>query len=259
MKESYNFDGFNEFAQNKELSRLHLQAKLFHLMDFPLLKSNLNLNKSCKFLDAGCGDGTIASKIAQTFLNLDVYGLDKSEKLFSLSQEKKLDNLFFFNESLYNTSFPDNFFDFIYLRLVLQHIKEINHLMIEMKRILKKGGKICIVDIDDDLQIFYPNLQKLSECRYLIKHNYQSEGGDRFVGRKLPKILETFGFNNIKIDCKKLSTFEIKPIELYNIAWSFLPDLIKNQIGKEEIRTEIEENLDGFFALIVVLVMVAVK
>lgn len=59
--------------------------------------------------------------------------------------------------------------DIVYARLLYQHLEFPEKAMIEAKRILKPGGKLCILDVDDQLQLFYPVLPSFKLLQK--KHN----------------------------------------------------------------------------------------
>jgi ubiquinone/menaquinone biosynthesis C-methylase UbiE len=101
-----------------------------------------NIPKNSMILDAGCGNGKNMIFIKKNEIN--VKGIDFSEKLVDVCKKKKLDVSI---SNICNIPYPDNFFDNVICIAVLHHlqkeddrIKAIN----EMLRVCKKGGKILI-------------------------------------------------------------------------------------------------------------------
>jgi ubiquinone/menaquinone biosynthesis C-methylase UbiE len=106
-----------------------------------------------KYLDIGCGNGKFAITFGKV-LNLeknDIYGVD----LGNFSEQgdwKRTKNIneFIFKELKYNETYPfeDNYFDFITIKMVLHHVKNIDFTLREIVRILKINGSIVIIEHD---------------------------------------------------------------------------------------------------------------
>lgn len=96
-----------------------------------------------KILDAGCGKGRF-SKILHDEGAL-VTGLDLSDELLK-SAKNNFKGINFIKASVTKINFPDCFFDFILSVEVIEHVPDHQKAISEMIRVLKKGGKIIIID-----------------------------------------------------------------------------------------------------------------
>jgi len=101
------------------------------------------LGTRIKFLDAGCGDGRLAHEASKR--GHEVWGFDYSEKAISLAKILA-PNCSFGIFDIKKTSYEDNFFDFICLMEVLEHINpdDASATLWEMKRVLRPGGALVI-------------------------------------------------------------------------------------------------------------------
>jgi len=72
-----------------------------------------------KALDFGCGVGRLSRALRSYFA--EVYGVDISERMIKLAREYTPPVIFVLNQSENLSLFQDNFFDFIYSNIVLQH------------------------------------------------------------------------------------------------------------------------------------------
>lgn len=102
----------------------------------------LKLN-SKRALDFGCGVGRLTQQLANYFS--EVHGVDISQSLLKLADEynKNPEKIFYhLNENSDLNSFSDNYFDFIYSNITLQHIKPefSKKYLEEFLRILNSGG-----------------------------------------------------------------------------------------------------------------------
>lgn len=111
-------------------------------------KLNLDLKPGEYLLDIGCGKGEDAKIFACEYgLNVSAIDVYQHEDIDSIKQIK------FSIGSIYKIPYPDSTFDIVFLHDVLHHIDEEhqdykNHLLglKEVKRVLKKGGRIYIVE-----------------------------------------------------------------------------------------------------------------
>lgn len=154
--------------------------------------SHISIKPDSCVLDIGCGGGKTVKEIASSVSKGKVYGIDYSDDMVQLS--KKV------NESLIQQGiveimhgtvsslpFPDNMFDFITAFESYYFWPDLNNDLKEIKRVLKPGGSLLIVNevYKDsqfekrnskwvkllDMQIHTPDEYKdfLSEAGYQIK------------------------------------------------------------------------------------------
>ena len=96
-------------------------------------------------LDAGCGSGNYLSHFTQ--FTKTIYGIDFSEVGCRIAKEstKQFKNITIKRMDLTKKlDFQDSFFDFILCSEVLEHIKNNEFTLSELKRILKPNGLILI-------------------------------------------------------------------------------------------------------------------
>jgi len=117
-----------------------------------------------------------------------------------MSHKNKKNSYFFTKGELLNSSFPDSFFDVIYLDSVLEHVTNPLQYLLEVNRILKKGGLVYIgVPNEDSLLnvfrkfIFRLKGEKISEKLMPFKSPYHIGG---FNSESLNYIVEK---SNLKV------------------------------------------------------------
>jgi ubiquinone/menaquinone biosynthesis C-methylase UbiE len=124
-----------------------------------------DIDDSKKILDIGCGIGNLLREIRKKNEACELYGVDFNVNVRSLSIPSCKLKI----EDANNLSFEDNYFDIVYALDVLEHIKEVEKAINEIKRILKPNGKLIITGPTESF--FY----KL--CRFLIKGTFSEEKG----------------------------------------------------------------------------------
>ena len=97
-------------------------------------------------LDIGTGTGHTAAQLARTAKK--VYGLDPSEGMRQVAQDAygHLDNLELVPGTSENTGFADDTFNLITARHTLHHHPSMPRTLTEIKRILRPGGRLVVVD-----------------------------------------------------------------------------------------------------------------
>ena len=103
-------------------------------------------------LDVGCGRGEMLNSFAA--LGLQVSGVDISKAAHALSPDLAISHCDMETDKL---PFSDNSFDIIFSKSVLEHIRNTDHFVSEMRRVLKPGGVIlCMVpDWESNYKIFF--------------------------------------------------------------------------------------------------------
>lgn len=161
-----------------------------------------------KLLDVGCGGGFFLNQ-AEKFL--DCTGIDFSEQ--ALIQAKKNCNSKLVLGSASFLPFKDDFFDFVVCLGSLEHFIEMEKALSEMKRVLKKKGKINIYVPNSDFILFklnkatafQPNerLASLKEWEKLISKYFKIEKVHKHTNNSLGKLIPknfTYSFSFI---CRK--------------------------------------------------------
>lgn len=98
--------------------------------------------KGKKILDVGCGKGKFSRILVKKGAILT--GIDPSPKL--LEYTNNIHGGKFQIGSATDLGFQDEEFDCVFAVEVMEHIPEYKRAIKEMTRVLKKGGKICIID-----------------------------------------------------------------------------------------------------------------
>ncbi len=104
------------------------------------------LKTGMKVLDVGVGTGLVAAQACLLTGNPAlVTGIDPSPGMMAAG---KLPNTMVLVEGRAESlPFPDNHFDFLSMGYALRHISDLSVAFVEFERVLKPGGRLCILEI----------------------------------------------------------------------------------------------------------------
>lgn len=134
--------------------------------------------EGARYLDVGCGNGRFLHFVKEQ--GMVPYGID-----FFIPEENKELNIR--KVHLLDAGFPDDYFDFITIHNVLEHVEDPKLILFECKRIVKKGGKILI------------SVPNSSSLHYLLFSS-------AWVSLDPPRHLFTFSKKKLKKLCTKGGT-----------------------------------------------------
>lgn len=188
-----------------EMTNWHKKYRLLDIeIRFSKLKDYCN-NKIENYLDVGCGEGFGLLEASRR--GWSTYGIDISDNRI---EEAKTNSINFLAGDIFNAKFPDNLFDCIYMDSVLEHLTDPIPYLIELNRIIKKGG-ILYIGVPDEDSLF----NAVKKILYRLTGNPVSEKIKPFVTP-----YHVGGFNKISLPFAA-SEAKFKVIELRNFAAHF--------------------------------------
>jgi ubiquinone/menaquinone biosynthesis C-methylase UbiE len=250
---------------DREIERLRDQALSTWAKEARLLKW-WGLTDGMSVIDVGAGPGFVTGELLDAFptsritaLEIDPVMIERAEKYLSTKDTARLDIL---KGSVMATGLPDDSFDFAIARYLLQHLPDPVGAAREVHRILKPGGKFVVLDVDDDEHLWVPEdppeLKAMDE-RWRAEHS--AKGGDRFIGRKLLRILQQAGFRNCTIEALVLHSDEVGMDFLapQTSAENYQSELESGMITQRELdllleMEELRRGPDGIIMLLIFIV-----
>lgn len=173
--------GFNKWARRYDT--LFLSKYLRRLQEYSVeeIKTNKKIKKSkegkrkMRVLDIACGTGYALSLLSPA----ECYGIDIASEMIAVAKEK-YPQISFQEANARTLPFKKNFFDVILCTEALHHLEHVEDVFKELKRVLKKDGKIIITDVTFPqpikffVEIFDPGCVKIrtiKEAELLFSEN----------------------------------------------------------------------------------------
>lgn len=187
-----------------EVQRLKVQAMMGWEKEFRNLQW-FGLQDGMRILEVGCGPGFVTEQLAKRLPNSPITGLDMDRDLLKhaegLLDEQAQKNVNFIQTSVFDTGLPDNRYDFVVARMLFLHLYKPEEAVRELHRVLKPGGKLVIIDIDDGIfGIVQPDIEGFQSITQKFTEMQGKAGGNRLIGRSLPRLMQKTRFTAIELE-----------------------------------------------------------
>jgi len=156
-----------------EISKIYDDVREGDILLINHFLQELPAESARNILDIGCGTGNytdLFQKITRT-KQYHIYGIEPSEGMISKARQKN-SQITFKQATAEDIPFEGNFFDFVFMTDVIHHIPDIRKMFSEIQRILKPGGRVCIVTQSHrqvearPIAHFFPGTVRVDKQRY---------------------------------------------------------------------------------------------
>ena len=192
-------NGYVHGYHARENERLQDQAGT--LVD--LLHADTAYPSGSSVLEAGCGVGaqtvTLARRSPQArFTSVDI-SADSLAQARQKVEEARLSNVTFRQADIFALPFDVGAFDHIFVCFVLEHLAQPMEALAILKRLLRPGGTITVIEGDHGSTFFYPDspaAREAIQCQVTLQ---QRAGGDALIGRQVYPLLVAAGFEAVQV------------------------------------------------------------
>jgi SAM-dependent methyltransferase len=196
---------------SREAQRLHDQAAT--LVD--LLHMDTAFPVGSTVLEAGCGVGAQTVTIAERSPGAHIIGIDLSE--VSLREARQavethgLANVTLLQGDILQLNFAAESFDHVFLCFVLEHLPRPMDALLTLKRVLKPGGTITVIEGDHGSTFFHPDSEEARNaisCQVTLQ---AKAGGDALIGRRLYPLLRDAGYRDVRVSPRMVYADATRP------------------------------------------------
>ena len=196
----------------KELKRLQDQANTLD----ELLHYDSIFPENSKILEAGCGVGSQTKIIAPKnpschFTSIDI-SVTSLEKAKTMIQALNIKNVMLQIGDIFDLHFETESFDHIIVCFVLEHLSNPVQALLNLKKVLRKGGTITVIEGDHGSAYFYPRsdaAQKTINCQVQLQALH---GGNALIGREIYPLLYKAGFSDCLVSPRMVYVDSSKPL-----------------------------------------------
>lgn len=195
----------------QELKRLQDQANTLD----ELLHYDSIFHENSKILETGCGVGSQTKIIAPKNPSCHFTSIDISEtsleKAKTMIQALNIKNVMLQIGDIFDLHFEAESFDHIFVCFVLEHLSNPVQALLNLKKVLRKGGTITVIEGDHGSAYFYPRsdaAQKAINCQVQLQALH---GGNALIGREIYPLLYKAGFSDCLVSPRMVYVDSSKP------------------------------------------------
>lgn len=166
-------------------------------------------------LEAGCGVGAQTVTLAKNSPNASILSIDISET--SLVEAKRnvdaagITNVQFQQEDIFQLPFEPESFDHVFICFVLEHLSRPVEALVVLKKLLKTGGTLTVIEGDHGSTYFYPDSKSAHRAIGAQVELQRRGGGNANVGRELYPLLCRAGFETVWVSPRMVYVDSSKP------------------------------------------------
>jgi SAM-dependent methyltransferase len=207
-------------ADESMVRNLAAQAEAIWPQEEPIFDRHPLSNASV--LDVGCGTGEIEERLAAKYPHATFVGIDLEETHLARAGARSArfgSRVRFQTGDALAMPFPDEQFDLVVCRHVLQAVPDPEQVLTEIRRVLKPGGRAHLIAEDYGMLWCHPTeLDSDGFWQTIPPRMSVGFGSDLHVGRKMFTILTDLKLKDIKVDYIVVDTLRV-PRETFARIW----------------------------------------
>ncbi len=204
----------NTYVHGYDLrENIRLQDQASTLVE--LLHSDTYYPAGSKVLEAGCGVGAQTVTLSKYSPDAQIISIDISESSVAtarLTAEKAgITNVTFKQGDIFHLPFEPDSFDHIFVCFVLEHLPQPIMALNNLKKYLKVGGSITVIEGDHGSAYFYPESESANKAINCQVELQRRAGGNANIGRELYPLLSGAGFESIHVSPRMVYVDNSRP------------------------------------------------
>lgn len=194
-----------------EAERLDDQAQVLQR----LLHDDVRYAAGAKVLEAGCGTGAqtvilAGNNPATDFISVDLSNDSLTDAAAAVSAHGCA-NVSLEQQDIYELRYPDHYFDHVFCCFVLEHLSDPDLALLKLRRVLKPGGTITLLEGDHGSFFCHPPSENISAAVGCLVELQRQKGGDALIGRRLFPLLSDAGFESVQVSPRTVYADASKP------------------------------------------------
>ena len=155
-------------------------------------------------LEIGCGVGAQTVHLATANPSAQLTSVDISGDSLALARRRVSEaapgaRVRWCQADLHHVPFVDRAFDELFVCFVLEHLPDPANSLARLRRVLRPGGGITVIEGDHGSAEFYPDSAYAQEVIDAAVRLQAARGGDALLGRRLQPLLAKAGFRAVQV------------------------------------------------------------
>jgi ubiquinone/menaquinone biosynthesis C-methylase UbiE len=183
----------------REAERLRDQANSLSA----LLHDDVRYARGRRVLEVGCGTGAQTIHLAANSPEADIVSVDVSPASLEQARHKVeaagYRNVTFQRADLFDLPFADASFDDLFVCFVLEHLAEPERALAAVRRVLRPGGSITVIEGDHGSWYCHPQSELATRTVQCLIEIQARLGGDSLIGRRIYPLMVEAGFADVRV------------------------------------------------------------
>jgi SAM-dependent methyltransferase len=169
-----------------------------------LLHAGTSYPAGSQVLEVGCGVGAqtvhlIAGSPSARFTAVDISASSLPQARAAVAASAPDATVEWVQASLFALPFPDASFDHLFVCFVLEHLPDPAAAAAGLRRVLRPGGTITVIEGDHGSAFFYPDSSAAQAAIGCLVRLQAAAGGNGLLGRELQPVLAAAGYQDILV------------------------------------------------------------
>jgi ubiquinone/menaquinone biosynthesis C-methylase UbiE len=195
----------------RENTRLQDQASTLE----ELLHADTAYSAGSRVLEAGCGVGAQTVTLAKNSPHAVITSVDISKVSIAEAERRVaaagVRNVQFEQADMFNLPYAPDSFDHIFVCFVLEHLARPVEALHTLKKHLRQGGTITVIEGDHGSAYFHPDSAAAHTAIRCQVELQRRAGGNAMVGRELYPLLRDAGYRSVRVSPRMVYVDASKP------------------------------------------------
>ncbi|MFJ6567758.1 methyltransferase domain-containing protein [Streptomyces sp. NPDC091292] len=181
-----------------------------------LLHADTVFAPGSRVLEVGCGVGAqtvhlVTGSPGARVVAVDVSGDSLARARARVADQAPWARVEWVRADLFDLPFADGGFDHVFVCFVLEHLRDPEAALAGLRRVLRPGGTVTVVEGDHASAFFHPDSAR---ARAVVGHQIRLQadaGGDALVGRRLQPLLTAAGYRDVVVEPRTVYADSTRP------------------------------------------------
>ncbi|GAB2837699.1 methyltransferase domain-containing protein [Streptomyces daliensis] len=190
-----------------------------------------------RVLEVGCGVGAQTVHLVNAspgahIVAVDISGDSLAQARARVAAEAPGAPVEWHRADLFDLPFADAEFDHVFACFVLEHLADPAAALTALRRVLRPGGGITVIEGDHGSAFFHPDSSAARAAVQCLVRLQADAGGDSLIGRRLWPLLTTAGYRHVRVGPRTVYADAARPA----LARSFTLDTFTAMV--ESVRAD---------------------
>lgn len=181
-----------------------------------LLHTGTAYPEGSRVLELGCGVGAQTVHLLRSSPRARIVAVDQSEESLARARSRVAGlvpgaQVEWHRADVFDLPFADAEFDHVFVCFVLEHLPEPRRALAGLRRVLRPGGTVTVIEGDHGSVFFHPDsahARAVVDCQIRLQ---AAAGGNALLGRQLQPLLAGAGYDDVVVRPRTVYTDRTRP------------------------------------------------